>query len=130
MHLLFDVVEVFGQILIAFVRAIFQIIAELPISQMSLIKALVDDSITITSVVWIDEILLMIAGLIPPGVVALITSRIGVELDGNATFVVLIIVYGLTIMVFQSIFFWVIVGLIFVLVVLICIFGDKEGIRD
>lgn len=130
MEFLIDVIEVFAQIFIALIRMIFHIIAEFPISQMSLIKAFVDDSIVITSIVWIDDVLLMIAGFIPPGVVALITSRIGWELDGKATFIVLMIVYGLTIMVFQSLLFWIIVGLIFAFTILILIFGDKEGIRD
>jgi len=127
MKILVEILDVFLQVFIDFFKMITQIIAELPISQMSLIKALVDDSIKITSIAFIDDVLLSIAGFIPPGIIGVIASIPGVKIHGKTSFILMFLIYGITIFVFQSLLFWIIVGVIVLLLVLSLIFGKKIG---
>ena len=130
MELVKEFVEIMFQIFTAFFNIILRLIADLPISKMSLIKLMVDDSIVISAVPWINDTLLMIAGFIPPIVVSFLTSRLGRGVDGNVVFFLLLVVYALTIFLFQSVLFWIIVGVLFVILVLSLFFGDRMGFID
>lgn len=131
MNILFEVLSVFFQIFKALMDTILQIIVNLPINKMSLIKALVDDSIRITSIQWIDDALLVVAGLVPPAVIGLISSKLKIRFDGRTIIFLLLVLYAVTILLFQSLVFWIIVGcLLAFLAILLLAFNGRMGIGE
>ncbi|GEM_PF-1806499 len=126
MGLVIEIIDTILQVVFLFIKLTIHWIAEMPISQMSLIKLLVDDTIIISSITWLNDGLLMIAGLIPTIVLGFLSTKLGLHIRKKETFGVLFFLYLLTVALFQSIVFWIVICGISVIALTLVIYANTH----
>lgn len=115
-----EMLLIIWQTVVAFFGSIFTIsknlFSQIPFSIYDFFTTIMEDEFTLTSIKWLDNSLLIIAGIIPL-IIMFIITKFFIKLDAKISAFISFLVYAFTLFLFGSKLFWFLLLSIFVIVI-------------
>lgn len=118
--LVWQFLEITGTMAYYFLFMILKMIPHLPTSILDVIENIVCNNWTLTNVIWLDSLLIHIASFLPSSII-FILGTLGLKIDPKISGLLSLIVFLFILQLFSSILFWMIMGIMILIMVLISV---------